>query len=105
MGKTGLVAGAAAGIGRAGAMRLAREGMAVGVLDVNLDSCEKVVAEIEAAGGEAIALKAGVADRTAAAELRLRIDISVFISRLSQSGSLDMHGKPILLPSGGENGT
>jgi 2-hydroxycyclohexanecarboxyl-CoA dehydrogenase len=63
MPKTGLVTGAAAGIGRACAMRLAREGIAVGVLDVNLEGCEKVVAEIEAAGGKAIALQASVADR------------------------------------------
>ena len=63
MGKTALVTGAAAGIGRACAHRLAREGMAVGVLDVNLDGCKKVVAEIEAAGGKAIALQASVADR------------------------------------------
>ncbi|MET0364911.1 MAG: SDR family NAD(P)-dependent oxidoreductase [Sphingobium sp.] len=64
MGKTALVTGAAAGIGRACALRLAREGHAIGVLDLDLEGCEKVVAEIEAAGGKAIALKASIADRT-----------------------------------------
>jgi 2-hydroxycyclohexanecarboxyl-CoA dehydrogenase len=57
------VTGAGAGIGRACSLRLAREGHAVGVLDINLESCERVVSEIEAAGGRAIALKASVANR------------------------------------------
>jgi 2-hydroxycyclohexanecarboxyl-CoA dehydrogenase len=63
MSKTALVTGAAAGIGKACAMRLAREGIAVGVLDLDLAGCEKVVAEIQAEGGKAIALKASIADR------------------------------------------
>jgi len=69
--KTALVTGAAAGIGRAISLRLAREGIAVGVLDLNLEGCEAVVAEIEAAGGKAVALQASIADRaqvTAAVE-------------------------------------
>ena len=61
--KTALVTGAAAGIGRACSLRLAREGIAVGVLDLNLEGCEAVVAEIKAAGGKALALKASIADR------------------------------------------
>jgi 2-hydroxycyclohexanecarboxyl-CoA dehydrogenase len=63
MTKAALVTGAAAGIGKACAMRLAKDGIAVGVLDVNLEGCQAVVAEIEAAGGKAIALQASVADR------------------------------------------
>jgi 2-hydroxycyclohexanecarboxyl-CoA dehydrogenase len=71
MTKTALVTGAAAGIGKACAIRLAREGIAVGVLDLDLKGCEAVVKEIEAAGGRAIALQASIADRgqvTAAVE-------------------------------------
>jgi 2-hydroxycyclohexanecarboxyl-CoA dehydrogenase len=62
--RTALVTGAAAGIGKACSMRLALAGTAVGVLDLNLEGCERVVAEIEAAGGKAIALQASIADRT-----------------------------------------
>lgn len=61
--KTALVTGAAAGIGRACALRLAREGIAVGVLDLNLAGCEQVADEIKAAGGKAVALQASIADR------------------------------------------
>src|SRR5579862_2390379 len=63
MAKTALVTGAAAGIGKACSLRLAREGIAVGVLDLNLAGCEAVVAEIKAAGGKAIALQASIAER------------------------------------------
>ena len=61
--RTALVTGAANGIGKAIAMRLARNGMSVGVLDIDLAASEKVVKEIEAQGGKAVALQASVADR------------------------------------------
>jgi 2-hydroxycyclohexanecarboxyl-CoA dehydrogenase len=63
--RTALVTGAANGIGKAISLRLARDRMAVGVLDIDLEGCEKVVKEIEAQGGKAIALEASVADRPA----------------------------------------
>jgi 2-hydroxycyclohexanecarboxyl-CoA dehydrogenase len=74
MAKVALVTGAAAGIGRACARRLASEGIAVGVLDLNFEGCQKVVDEIAAAGGQAIALQASIADRAqvSAAVARLR---------------------------------
>jgi 2-hydroxycyclohexanecarboxyl-CoA dehydrogenase len=62
-GRVALVTGAAAGIGRAIARRLAADGLAVGVLDLSLDKAEAVAAEIRAEGGQAIALQADVSKR------------------------------------------
>jgi 2-hydroxycyclohexanecarboxyl-CoA dehydrogenase len=44
-------------------MRLARDGKAVGVLDLNGEGAEKVAREIQDAGGEALGLQASIADR------------------------------------------
>jgi NAD(P)-dependent dehydrogenase (short-subunit alcohol dehydrogenase family) len=51
--KTGIVTAAASGMGRAGALRFAREGAAVGVVDIDAAGVEAVVGEIRAAGGRA----------------------------------------------------
>jgi 2-hydroxycyclohexanecarboxyl-CoA dehydrogenase len=63
MTKTALVTGAASGIGKACALRLARNGFLVGVLDLNLEGVERVALEINAAGGQSVAVQASVADR------------------------------------------
>jgi 2-hydroxycyclohexanecarboxyl-CoA dehydrogenase len=63
MHKVALVTGAAAGIGRACSLRLARDGHAVGVLDLDEARCAGTVDEITAAGGRAIALGADISDR------------------------------------------
>lgn len=55
--KVALVTGAAAGIGKACAVRLAREGIAVGVLDLDLAASQAVAAEIEAVGGKRSEIK------------------------------------------------
>lgn len=53
-GRTALVTGSGNGIGRATAMRLASMGATVGVNDLKGEFVDKVVAEIEAAGGTAV---------------------------------------------------
>ena len=62
---TAVVTGAGRGIGRAIALRLARDGHAVAVNDVNKAGAEAVAEEITAAGGRAVAVPADVADRDA----------------------------------------
>jgi NAD(P)-dependent dehydrogenase (short-subunit alcohol dehydrogenase family) len=54
--KIGIVTAAASGMGRAGAVRFAREGAAVAVVDRDKAGAEAVAGEITQAGGRAIAL-------------------------------------------------
>jgi 3-oxoacyl-[acyl-carrier protein] reductase len=64
-GRRAIVTGAAAGIGRAIALRLSRAGARVGCLDVNEKALAAVVAEIEAEKGSAVALAADVSNEAA----------------------------------------
>jgi NAD(P)-dependent dehydrogenase (short-subunit alcohol dehydrogenase family) len=52
-GKTGIVTAAASGMGRAGAVRFAREGAQVAVVDIDAAGVKRVVGEITDAGGTA----------------------------------------------------
>ncbi|MFN8474369.1 MAG: SDR family NAD(P)-dependent oxidoreductase [Anaerolineae bacterium] len=60
--KVSLITGAGNGIGRGIALRFAREGSSVGVLDRDVDGCRRVVKEISDAGGRALALEADITD-------------------------------------------
>jgi glucose 1-dehydrogenase/3-oxoacyl-[acyl-carrier protein] reductase len=62
-GHAAIVTGAGSGIGRATARRLADEGAAVAVWDVNAQAALKTTGLIEAAGGRAVAITADVRDR------------------------------------------
>lgn len=66
MGKqVALVTGGGRGMGRAMALRLAREGAAVVVVSRSKPQLDAVVAEIEAAGGQGLAIAADVTDKDA----------------------------------------
>ena len=66
--RTALVTGAASGIGRATALRLAQEGAAVVVADIQEDAGREVVAEITSAGGRALFQSLDVSSEEAWAE-------------------------------------
>src|SRR5262245_40086957 len=58
-----IVTGAGQGIGREFARQFAAAGAISVVADLNGDNAERVVSEIQAAGGKAIAMKVDVGDR------------------------------------------
>jgi len=75
--KTALVTGAGSGIGQSIALRLADEGMVVGVLDINAEAAARTVALIQAKGGKADAEICDITDyeqvKTAVAAIESRI--------------------------------
>ena len=61
--RTAVVTGGGSGIGEATCLRLARDGLAVGVLDVDGEAAGSVAREIESAGGRAAPVVADVSNR------------------------------------------
>jgi NAD(P)-dependent dehydrogenase (short-subunit alcohol dehydrogenase family) len=80
--KVAVVTGSASGMGRASAIRLAQEGAAVVVADLNSQGGELVVSEIAAAGGRAVFQRTDV---TREADIEAMIDRAV-----RQYGRLDI---------------
>lgn len=78
-----IVTGAGRGIGAATAKRLARDGYAVGVLDLDTSAAEPTAAAIRDSGGRAVALAADVADpdqaRTAVAQVAEQLGAPVVL--------------------------
>ena len=64
-GKVAIVTGAGRGIGRAIALRLAREGAEVACADLDEANAKKVASEIEAAGRKALAIRVDVTEKAA----------------------------------------
>ena len=106
-GKVAVITGGGNGIGRACALRLASEGAAVVVGDVQAGPADAVVAEIAAAGGRAVAAAVDVTsaqENDALAQLAVdrfgRLDILVTAAGISRadyaSGDLDNEVKAAL---------
>lgn len=72
-----IVTGAASGIGRAIALRLAEEGARVGIFDLNGDGGEETAEAIRAAGGTATAHQVDIADYDAVARAVADFEVSV----------------------------
>jgi 3-oxoacyl-[acyl-carrier protein] reductase len=68
-GKVALVTGAGRGMGRATALTLAERGAALVINDVNAEAAQAVAAEIERAGGAALAVGGDVSDEAQVAAL------------------------------------
>ncbi len=81
-GRTALITGGGSGMGRAGALRLARDGAAVVVAGRRRAELEAVVQEIERAGGTALAVPTDVSDPE---QVRALIDTTI-----ARFGALDL---------------
>jgi 3-oxoacyl-[acyl-carrier protein] reductase/2-hydroxycyclohexanecarboxyl-CoA dehydrogenase len=80
--KIAVVTGAGRGLGKGIALKLAREGAKVVVCDLLEENAQAVAAEIEKAGGKAIAVKADIANKP---------DVeAMFAAAVSQIGPIDI---------------
>jgi 3-oxoacyl-(acyl-carrier-protein) reductase len=80
--KIAVVTGAGRGLGKGIALKLAREGAKIAVCDVFEEKAQAVAAEIEKAGGRAIAVKADIANKP---------DVeAMFATAVSQFGPIDI---------------
>ena len=86
--RVAIVTGAARGIGAATARRLAEDGFAVAVVDLDEDDARGTVQEIEAAGGRAVAVGADVgdADQVQAAVERVAAELGPPVVLVNNAG-------------------
>ena len=76
-GKSALITGGGGGIGRATALIFAREGARIAVADANIDAAAETVAQVNAAGGQAMSLSGDVTD-SAAVQAMIKTVVSAY---------------------------
>jgi len=81
-GRVALITGAGSGLGREIALTFAREGAKIAINDIRRDAADRVVAEVEAGGAEALALIADVSDSV---EVR-----AIFEQLIERWGTIDI---------------
>ena len=86
--RAAIVTGAARGIGAATAKRLAGDGMAVAVLDLDAGTCAETVDAITTAGGRAVAVGADVSDagQVDAAVSKVAADLGLPVVLVNNAG-------------------
>ncbi|MCJ7577276.1 MAG: SDR family NAD(P)-dependent oxidoreductase, partial [candidate division Zixibacteria bacterium] len=94
-GKVALVTGGAQGIGKAIAVRLAKDGADVVIADINIDLAQSALAEMKSWGVSVVALKADVSDSQEVEDLIKKVherfptlDILVNNAGISKDGLL-----------------
>ena len=76
-GKVAIITGAGSGVGRAASLLFARHGAKIVAADIDLPSVEATVAQVQAEGGSAHAIKCDVADEAAVHEV-VRIAVATY---------------------------